>query len=131
MTVKTPRFKTEAEAAKFWDSHSTVDYLDEWEDVRLEGEPDEDVCRRCGSRMRMSRVDVDLFGKMVIHDLVEYRCPLCFTVRFSTRSLEEIRTLEGRIRRYGLAGVILQNLIEVPKASRKRNGLKREATTRS
>lgn len=63
--MKTPRFKTEEEAARFWDFHSTVDYLDEWEDMKLEGEPDEDVCRRCGSRMQKSSVDVDLFGKFV------------------------------------------------------------------
>lgn len=129
--MKTPRFKSEAEAARFWDSHSTAHYLDEWEDVKLEDEPDEDVCRRCGSRMKKSSVDVDLFGKMIIHDLAEYRCPVCSAIRFSTKSLEEIRTLEGRIRRYGLAGVILQNLVENPKVARKHNGLRKETASHS
>lgn len=108
--MKIPRFATEEELGDFWDTHSTADYTEEWEEVPLEWEPEEATCRHCGNEMSPVFVDIDFSGKMELRQLETYRCPVCGSFRFSTRALEEIRVLEGRIRRYGLAGMILQNL---------------------
>jgi len=85
--MKTPRFETEEEAAEFWDTHSTADYMDEWEVVESVWDPDEDTCPRCGGQMESVSVEIDLFGKLKLHHLDEYVCPVCHTSKLSTRSL--------------------------------------------
>lgn len=35
MTDKIPQFKTEQEEAEFWDSHNSIDFLDETESVEV------------------------------------------------------------------------------------------------
>ena len=35
MTDKIPQFKTEQEEAEFWDSHNSIDFLDETESVKV------------------------------------------------------------------------------------------------
>ena len=110
-------FETDEELAEFWDTHTSADYVEDWEEIELEWVPDEDTCLRCGSRMNIETTDIDLFGKLAIRHLTRYSCPVCHAVRLSTRSLEEIRSLDWQIRRYGLAGVVLQNLVSVEPAS--------------
>ena len=108
--MKMPEFATEQEMADFWDAHDSAEYADELEEVRITWEPDEDTCPRCSGEMNSTSLDVELPGSLTLHHAVRYECPTWGFVRLSPRNVDGLAQLEQRIRRYGLAGLILLNL---------------------
>ena len=109
--MKAPFFETEEAAEEFIEIHDTAPFLDEWEEVELVWCPEEDTCPQCGSEMKPRRVDIKLCDrKLELHNLIEYHCPICKTVKFDTKSLKELKVIEAKIQQIGLVGLILQHI---------------------
>ena len=106
--MKLPKFKSPEEEAEFWEAHSLADYMDDLEEVKLEWALEEDACPNCGSPMRVEAVDIDLGDGLLLQGIRRYRCPICSTVKLAEEDLARINRMDLRIKRYGLAGILLQ-----------------------
>lgn len=105
---KIPKFKTEEEEARFWETHSLTDYVDELEEVELEWVPEEDTCPKCGASMEGETVDIELDDGLCIRNVHRYHCPVCGAFKLSPKSLQKINKLDLELKRYGLLGIMLQ-----------------------
>ena len=108
--MKLPEFKSEEEEAQFWDTHSFADYIGDLEEVELEVAPEEDTCPKCGNKMDELKVNISVADDMVLHNISQYHCPICTTVKLSDNALKKINKLDLLVKRYGLAGMILQKI---------------------
>lgn len=106
--MKIPKFKTEEEEARFWETHSLTDYLEELEEVELEWAAEEDTCPKCGAPMERETVDIDLGEGLCLKDVYRYHCPICGALKLSQESLQKINTMDLALKRYGLLGILLQ-----------------------
>ncbi|MEW5987362.1 MAG: CopG family antitoxin [Chloroflexota bacterium] len=110
--MRIPEFAAEEELAEFWDAHELTDYVNEGEldEVQFTWKPDEDTCPQCGGQMNLVDLDIDLSGNLILHQVDRYACPTCGFIQLSPHAVENLARLELRIRRYGLAGLILLRL---------------------
>ncbi len=106
--MKLPKFRSEQEEAAFWETHDLSDYLDELEEIQFEWAPDEDTCPSCGAAMKPEQFEVELLEGLYLRNLRRYRCPVCQTVQLTPESLVHINQTDSLIRRFGLAGLLLQ-----------------------
>jgi RNA polymerase subunit RPABC4/transcription elongation factor Spt4 len=107
-TMKLPRFRSEDAEAAFWETHDFSEYLDELEEVQLEWAPDEDTCPSCGATMNAEQFEVEVVEGLCLRNLRRYRCPVCHTTQLAPESLARINHADSLIKRFGLAGLLLQ-----------------------
>ncbi|MCI2429031.1 BrnA antitoxin family protein [Candidatus Acetothermia bacterium] len=106
--MKLPKFRSEEEEATFWETHDFSKYLDELPEAQLDWEPDEDTCPHCGAAMQAERIEIEPLEGLCLRDLQQYRCPVCGTVQLASESLARINRIDGLIKRFGLAGLLLR-----------------------
>jgi hypothetical protein len=107
-TIKLPRFRSEDAEAAFWETHDFSEYLDELEEVQLEWAPDEDTYPSCGATMNAEQFEVEVVEGLCLRNLRRYRCPVCHTTQLAPESLARINHADSLIKRFGLAGLLLQ-----------------------
>lgn len=106
--MKLPKFRSEQEEATFWETHDFSEYLDELEEVQLPWALDEDTCPTCGAAMQPEQFEVELLEGLYLRNLRRYRCPVCQTVQLTPESLARINQTDSVIKRFGVAGLLLQ-----------------------
>ena len=114
--MKLPRFSSEHAEAAFWETHDFSEYLDELEEVQLEWAPDEDTCAKCGAAMKVEQFEVEVVEGLCLRNLRRYRCPVCQTTQLAPESLARINHVDSLIKRFGLAGLLLQKELGTARA---------------
>jgi hypothetical protein len=102
-----PYFATREEAAQFWDTHSSVDYLDDLEEVELEVDPriksPRDLSPRCplDDEIMLSRfIDLRLAeGRVRLLKLEELYCPRGHYARLAPEAEQLVREVETALKR--------------------------------
>ena len=115
--MKVPEFTNEQELAEFWDKHDSAEYAEGLEEVHITWEPDEGTCPRCSGEVNLVTVDIELTGNLILQGAMRYECPTCGYIGFSPQTVKAMSELEQKIRRYGVAGLILLNRAHLEPAS--------------
>ncbi len=99
--VKIPDMTIEEER-KFWETHSSVDYLDDMEPVQVELHPritrPQDLSRRCpvcGHVLYFRHVDHDSADGQVTVHLLEFYCPEGHFRQLATESAKLMRAIDA------------------------------------
>ncbi len=104
---KLPTFETREQAAQFWDTHSSVDYLDDLDKVKLEIDPriksPRDLSPRCplDQKIMLSRF-IDLYttnGHVKLEKLEELYCREGHYARLAPESEKLVREIELALKR--------------------------------
>jgi hypothetical protein len=102
-----PKFKTREEAARFWDTHSSVDYLNDLEEVELEVDPSikspRDLSPRCplDNQGMLSRF-IDLYladGRVKLEKLEELYCRQGHYARLAPETERLVREIKATLKR--------------------------------
>jgi len=112
---KLPELRTREEAAQFWDTHSSADYWDDLEEVKLEIDPriksPRDLSPRCplDQKVLLTRY-IDLYlsnGRVKLEKIEELYCREGHYARFSPEAEQLIREIQGVLKRVHLKPVQL------------------------
>jgi len=102
-----PVFKTREEAAEFWDTHSSADYWNQMEEVKLEVDPSvkkpRDLSPRCplDDRIMLSRyIDIHLGGgRVTLEKIEELYCRTGHYARLAPEAERLVRAIESALKR--------------------------------
>ncbi|PIU63348.1 MAG: hypothetical protein COS84_09690 [Armatimonadetes bacterium CG07_land_8_20_14_0_80_40_9] len=91
MPKEMPIFKTDKEAANFWDKTDAADYMEGRKVSKFTWELAEDRCDYCGSRMKLKVGNLEFFnGKVTVHRVKKYHCVTCGKEKFAEEFRKEI-----------------------------------------
>lgn len=91
MPKELPVFKSDKEAAEFWDKTDASGYIEGGEFGEFVWDQLEDRCDYCGAKMVVRIDDIEFYnGKVTIHKVKKYRCPHCGREKFAKEFKNEI-----------------------------------------
>ncbi|MBM3127689.1 MAG: hypothetical protein FJ009_03540 [Chloroflexi bacterium] len=106
-----PKFKTRKEVAEFWDTHSSMDYWDQFEDVELKVHPSikspRDLSPRCPHHKnqvlytRWRTIDI-ADGFASLHKVRELYCPRGDYTRLAPETAKIVKQAEAALKRVQL-----------------------------
>jgi len=98
-----PVFKTDEEAAHFWEKNDAASYLENRQVGRFEWEDLEDRCEICGSKMRIMMTELNLSnGRATIHNVKKYHCDSCLNERLSKEFKKNLPDIAKELFEVGL-----------------------------
>lgn len=98
-----PVFKTDEEAAQFWEKNDAASYLENGQAGQFEWVDLEDRCEICGSKMRTVMTELNLSnGRATIHNVKKYHCDSCSNERLSKEFKSELPDIAKELFEVGL-----------------------------
>ena len=103
MTKEMPKFRTDQEAAEFWEKTDSTEYLESGHLGQFEWQELEDRCEICGSKMRTLLTELTIFNrKVTIHNVKKYHCDSCSNQRLSREFKKELPFIAKELFEVGL-----------------------------
>ena len=91
MAKKMPTFKSDKEAARYWDKTDAAEYMAGGELRTFVWKSADDRCDRCGSKMEAKISDLMLLrGEVTFRRVKVYHCPSCGRERLSQKFRDRV-----------------------------------------
>lgn len=84
MVKEIPSFRSDKEAANFWDRTDATEYMEGGKLRKFVWAAVENRCDQCGSEMKLKVANLKLHnGRVTVHKVKKYHCPFCHGKAFS------------------------------------------------